>query len=63
MIGRDTGENLRYIWNKTLKRLVGANICEEMIRLSTEKLPKNIKLIKVNETNLSLRNKDSIMLL
>jgi len=55
-VGCGPGGNLRYIWKTSPKRLVGADISEEMIQLSREKLPEDIELFKINGIKLPFKD-------
>ena len=57
-LGCGPGGNLQEVWEKSPKRLAGADISEDMIRLSREKLPNEIELVKIDGTSLPFKNKE-----
>ncbi len=57
-IGCGPGGNLQEIWKQSPKRLAGADISEEMIGLSRNKLPNEIELVKIDGTTLPFKNKE-----
>lgn len=57
-LGCGPGGNLQEVWSKSPKRLVGADISNEMINLSREKLPKKIDLVKIDGTSLPFADKE-----
>lgn len=57
-IGCGPGGNLQEIWKQTPKRLAGADISEEMISLSRNKLPNEIELVKINGTSLPFKDEE-----
>ncbi|PLX10144.1 MAG: hypothetical protein C0597_17310 [Marinilabiliales bacterium] len=57
-LGCGPGGNLQVIWQKSPSRLVGADISEDMIKLSREKLPKEIELVKIDGTTLPFKDKE-----
>lgn len=57
-IGCGPGGNLQEIWKQTPKRLAGADISEEMIGLSRNKLPNEIELVKIDGISLPFKDKE-----
>lgn len=57
-IGCGPGGNLQEIWQQSPSRLAGADISEEMIGLSRNKLPNAIDLVKIDGTTLPFKDKE-----
>jgi len=57
-LGCGPGGNLLEAWKKSPKRLVGADISDEMIKLSREKLPQDIELVKINGVKLPFADEE-----
>ncbi|MFC2103996.1 class I SAM-dependent methyltransferase [Bacteroidota bacterium] len=57
-IGCGPGGNLLEVWEKSPYRLVGADISEDMLKLSKEKLPQEIELVKIDGTTLPFKDKE-----
>jgi len=57
-IGCGPGGNLQEVWNRKPATLTGADISDQMIKLSREKLPNEIELIKIDGTTLPFKDKE-----
>ena len=57
-LGCGPGGNLQEVWKKLPKRLAGADISKEMIKLSKEKLPNEIELVKIDGATLPYKDRE-----
>jgi len=57
-IGHGPGGNLLEVWSMKPSRLTGVDISEQMLKLASNKVPKEIELIKINGTTLPFRDKE-----